>query len=57
MFTVLFSIYAHGITASPLSNSYGSGIEAVDEKQIVTPETENVPEMPLRNSVQPKINT
>ena len=32
MITVLFSIYAHGITASPLSNRYGSGIEAVDEK-------------------------
>lgn len=57
MITVLFSIYAHGITASPLSNRYGSGIEAVDEKQIVTPETEQVPEMPLRNSDQPKINT
>jgi NhaP-type Na+/H+ or K+/H+ antiporter len=57
MITVLFSIYAHGITASPLSNRYGSGIEAVDEKQIVTPETEQVPEMPLRISEQPKINT
>jgi NhaP-type Na+/H+ or K+/H+ antiporter len=48
MITVLFSIYAHGITASPLSNRYGSGIEAVDQKQILTPETEQVPEMPLR---------
>jgi NhaP-type Na+/H+ or K+/H+ antiporter len=57
MITVLFSIYAHGITASPLSNRYGSGIEAVDEKQSVTPETEEVPEMPLRNSVQPQIKT
>jgi hypothetical protein len=57
MITVLFSIYAHGITASPLSNRYGSGIEAVDKKQILTPETEEVPEMPLRISDQPKINT
>jgi NhaP-type Na+/H+ or K+/H+ antiporter len=57
MFTVLFSIYAHGITASPLSNRYGSGIEAVDKKQILTPETEEVPEMPLRNSGQPQIKT
>jgi NhaP-type Na+/H+ or K+/H+ antiporter len=57
MITVLFSIYAHGITASPLSNRYGSRIEAVDEKQIVTPETEQVPEMPLRNSGQPQIKT
>jgi NhaP-type Na+/H+ or K+/H+ antiporter len=57
MITVLFSIYAHGITASPLSNRYGSGIEAFDKKQIVTPETEQVPEMPLRISDQPKINT
>ena len=57
MITVLFSIYAHGITASPLSNRYGSGIEAVDKKQILTPETEDVPEMPLRISDQPKINT
>jgi NhaP-type Na+/H+ or K+/H+ antiporter len=30
MITVLFSIYAHGITASPLSNRYGSRIEAVE---------------------------
>ncbi len=57
MITVLFSIYAHGITASPLSNRYGSRIEAVDKKQIVTAETEEVPEMPLRNSVQPQIKT
>ncbi|GAH06054.1 unnamed protein product, partial [marine sediment metagenome] len=57
MITVLFSIFAHGITASPLSNRYGSGIEAVDKKQILTPETEDVPEMPLRNSDQPQIKT
>ena len=57
MITVLFSIYTHGITASPLSNRYGSRIEAVDKKQIVTPETEQVPEMPLRNSGQPQIET
>ena len=57
MITVLFSIYAHGITASPLSNRYGSRIEAVDKKRIVTAETEEVPEMPLRNSVQPQIKT
>jgi NhaP-type Na+/H+ or K+/H+ antiporter len=57
MITVLFSIYAHGITASPLSNCYGSGIEAVDKKQMLTPETEEVPEMPLRNSGQPQIKT
>jgi NhaP-type Na+/H+ or K+/H+ antiporter len=57
MITVLFSIYAHGITASPLSNRYGSGIEAVDKKQMLTPETEEVPEMPLRNSGQPQIKT
>lgn len=53
MFTVLLSIFSHGITAAPLANRYGSIIEAVDEKQIVTPETEDVPEMPLRTSVQP----
>ncbi len=57
MITVLFSIYAHGITASPLSNRYGSRIEAVDKKQIVTAETEEVPEMPLRDSVQLQIKT
>jgi len=54
MVTVLSSIVAHGITASPLANRYGSRIEAVDEKQIVIPETEEVPEMPLRVSSQPQ---
>jgi NhaP-type Na+/H+ or K+/H+ antiporter len=57
MITVLFSIYAHGITASPLANRYGSRIEAVDERQIVTPETEEVPEMPLRISDHSQIKT
>jgi NhaP-type Na+/H+ or K+/H+ antiporter len=48
MFTVLLSIFSHGITAAPLANRYGVRMEVVDKIQAETPETETVPEMPLR---------
>jgi NhaP-type Na+/H+ or K+/H+ antiporter len=48
MFTVLLSIFSHGITAAPLANRYGIRMEVVDKIQADTPETEKVTEMPLR---------
>lgn len=52
MITVLVSIFSHGITAAPLSNHYGERMETVDKITVETPETETVPEMPLRVSRQ-----
>jgi NhaP-type Na+/H+ or K+/H+ antiporter len=52
MITVLLSIFSHGITAAPLANRYGARMETVDRVQAETPETETVPEMPLRVSSQ-----
>jgi hypothetical protein len=48
MFTVLLSIFSHGMTAAPFANRYGSRMEVVEKIQDETPETESVPEMPLR---------
>jgi NhaP-type Na+/H+ or K+/H+ antiporter len=48
MSTVLLSIFAHGITAAPLANRYGVRMKKVDKTQEEMPETETVPEMPLR---------
>jgi NhaP-type Na+/H+ or K+/H+ antiporter len=52
MITVLFSIFAHGITAAPLAKWYGQ--KMADEEQIQPDAAEkgHVPEMPLR--VKPK---
>ena len=52
MITVLFSIFAHGITAAPLAKWYGQ--KMADEEKVQTDATEkkHVPEMPLR--VKPK---
>ena len=48
MFTVLLSIFSHGMTAAPFANRYGSRMKVVEKIQDETPETESVPEMPLR---------
>ena len=52
MITVLFSIFAHGITAAPLAKWYGQ--KMADEEKVQPDATEkgHVPEMPLR--VKPK---
>jgi NhaP-type Na+/H+ or K+/H+ antiporter len=48
MFTVLLSIFSHGMTAAPFANRYGSRMEVEEKIQDESPETESVPEMPLR---------
>jgi NhaP-type Na+/H+ or K+/H+ antiporter len=50
MITVLFSIFAHGITAAPAANRYGGRMEELDEKDKVEIESQAVSEMPLRAS-------
>jgi NhaP-type Na+/H+ or K+/H+ antiporter len=52
MFTVLLSIFSHGITAAPLANRYGVRMEWMEKIQEETSETEAVTEMPLRVSSQ-----
>jgi NhaP-type Na+/H+ or K+/H+ antiporter len=48
MVTVLFSIYAHGITAAPAADRYGMQMEELDERDKVEIENQEVSEMPLR---------
>jgi NhaP-type Na+/H+ or K+/H+ antiporter len=48
MITVLFSIYAHGITAAPAADQYAKRLAALDQEEKAKPENQNVPEMPLR---------
>lgn len=52
MITVLFSIFAHGITAAPLAKWYGQKMADEDSLQPDAAEQAQVSEMPLR--VQPK---
>ncbi|MFC2037124.1 cation:proton antiporter [Chloroflexota bacterium] len=46
MITVLFSIFAHGVTAAPLANWYGKRVAEAEEPD--SAEQQEVPEMPLR---------
>jgi NhaP-type Na+/H+ or K+/H+ antiporter len=48
MVTVLFSIYAHGISASPASGWYGRRMAVLDRAENAVPENQEVSEMPLR---------
>jgi NhaP-type Na+/H+ or K+/H+ antiporter len=48
MITVLFSIYAHGITAAPAADQYAKRLAALDQEEKAKPENQDVPEMPLR---------
>ena len=48
MITVLFSIYAHGITAAPAANRYGQRMDDLDQLDKVEIENQEVSEMPLR---------
>jgi NhaP-type Na+/H+ or K+/H+ antiporter len=50
MITVLFSIYAHGITAAPAADRYGGRMDELDQKDKVEIENQEVSEMPLRPS-------
>ena len=50
MVTVLFSIFAHGITAAPAAKRYGEKMAALDQEERADPENQNVPEMPMRSS-------
>jgi NhaP-type Na+/H+ or K+/H+ antiporter len=45
--TVLFSVFAHGLTAVPAVNAYGARTEAMADEPD-TPEMIDVPEMPVR---------
>jgi NhaP-type Na+/H+ or K+/H+ antiporter len=48
MITVLLSVFAHGISAAPLSNRYGSRMSDLDQDEMGLIEQQDVPEMPLR---------
>jgi NhaP-type Na+/H+ or K+/H+ antiporter len=48
MVTVLFSIFAHGITAAPAADRYGMQMEELDQRDEVEIENQEVSEMPLR---------
>jgi NhaP-type Na+/H+ or K+/H+ antiporter len=48
MVTVLFSIYAHGVTAAPGARWYGRRMAEIDEEHRDVKEMSEVPEMPLR---------
>jgi len=48
MFTVLLSVFAHGISAAPLSNSYGARMSELDVDKTDLVEHQEVSEMPLR---------
>jgi NhaP-type Na+/H+ or K+/H+ antiporter len=48
MVTVLFSIYAHGISAAPASQWYGRRMAELDRAEKTVPENQEVTEMPLR---------
>ena len=55
MITVLFSIYAHGMTAAPLSKWYGNRMVETEKISPDALEIEDVPEMPLRTHPKPTI--
>jgi NhaP-type Na+/H+ or K+/H+ antiporter len=48
MVTVLFSIYAHGVTAAPVAKWYGRRMAEIDEEHREVGEMNEVSEMPLR---------
>lgn len=48
MITVLFSIYAHGVTASPAADRYGMRMTDLAQVEKAEPENQDVSEMPLR---------
>jgi len=48
MITVLLSVFAHGITAAPLSNRYGAEMSKFNKDDLAVVEHQDVPEMPLR---------
>jgi hypothetical protein len=48
MITVLLSVFAHGITAAPLSNRYGARMSELKQVELAPVENEDVSEMPLR---------
>ncbi|MFN2176760.1 MAG: cation:proton antiporter [Anaerolineales bacterium] len=48
MITVLLSVFAHGITAAPLSNRYGARMSELKQVALAPVENEDVSEMPLR---------
>ena len=49
MVTVLFSIFAHGITAAPAANRYGEKIADLEIEEKAKKERKDVSEMPLRS--------
>jgi NhaP-type Na+/H+ or K+/H+ antiporter len=53
MITVLFSIYAHGVTAAPGARWYGRRMAEIDEERRDVKEMSEVPEMPLRVEAKP----
>jgi NhaP-type Na+/H+ or K+/H+ antiporter len=53
MITVLFSIYAHGVTAAPGARWYGRRMAQIDEAHRDVKEMSEVPEMPLRVETKP----
>lgn len=48
MVTILFSVFAHGLTAAPLSNRYGSRMSDIDKIESAAEEHKEVSEMPLQ---------
>jgi NhaP-type Na+/H+ or K+/H+ antiporter len=48
MVSVLFSIYAHGISAAPAADRYGRMMAELDSAKKTIPENQEVTEMPLR---------
>ena len=53
MVTVLFSIYAHGVTAAPAAKWYGRRMAEIDEEHRDLREMGEVSEMPLRGTAKP----
>jgi len=53
MVTVLFSIYAHGVTAAPGAKWYGRRIADIEKEHRDVREMSEVSEMPLRGTAKP----
>jgi NhaP-type Na+/H+ or K+/H+ antiporter len=51
MVTVLFSIFAHGITAAPAAKRYGEHIKGLEHEEKAITEGKDVSEMPTRATV------
>jgi NhaP-type Na+/H+ or K+/H+ antiporter len=51
MVTVLFSIFAHGITAAPAAKRYGEHIKELEHEEKAITERKDVSEMPTRATV------